>query len=154
MENARIFVVRTQTMREPNGSQLYKAGFFHSNATGQFFPIKRRPAFTERLRSVSARASDCVRSGIGQAAFLFGQLRTQSNNVYHTTSRPRNVLSPGQAYHSFSHAERTKRISSFSKAAYSKVQGRRKGAQAHGFLKLNSNAPFFIYHACCTTARV
>lgn len=87
MKNAVIFVPRTQIKRELISSHLYKAGFFYSTAKG-FFPIKRRPAFTERFRNVSARASDCVRSGIGQAAFLFGQIRTQSTHDSSTISRP------------------------------------------------------------------
>ncbi len=86
MKNAVIFVPRTQIKREPISSHLYKAGFFHSTAKGFSIPIKRRPAFTERFRNVSARASDCVRSGIGQAAFLFGQLRTQSTHEHPTIS--------------------------------------------------------------------
>ena len=85
MKKRFTFVARTQLMREPDGSHFYKAGFFYSNATGLLSPIKRRPAFTERLRNASARASGCVRSGIWQVAFLSAYTRTQSNYAYQHT---------------------------------------------------------------------
>jgi len=138
MENAVNFVPSIQLVSEPNSSLIHKAGFFHSNATGQFFPIKRRPAFTERLRSVSLAHATVLTAVNQQAAFCLLE-STQSNNAYHTTSRPRHVLSPGQAYHSFSNAERTARNRQVPKAAHPKVQSRRKGAQAHGFFNLTSH---------------
>ena len=88
MEKRFTFVARTQLMREPDGSHFYKAGFFYSNATGFLSPIKRRPAFTERLRNASARASGCVRSGIWQVAFLSAYTRTQSNHAYQQNIHP------------------------------------------------------------------
>lgn len=68
MKTPPIFVTSTSEFR---GLRLAsKAGFFYVPAKGVFLPIKRRLAFTERLRNVFARESGLVDSGIRQAAFL------------------------------------------------------------------------------------
>jgi len=92
MENAVNFVPSIQLVSEPNSSLIHKAGFFHSNATGQFFPIKRRPAFTERLRSVSLAHATVLTAVNQQAAFCLLE-STQSNNVYQHTYQERGANS-------------------------------------------------------------
>ena len=84
MEKVFIFVPSIQLMREFNSSHLYKAGFFHSNATGLLFPIKRRPAFTERLRNVSLAQVIVLTAVNQQAAFCLLE-STQSNYAYQHT---------------------------------------------------------------------
>ena len=91
MEKVFIFVPSTILMRERKSSHLYKAGFFHSNATGLLFPIERRPAFTERLRNVIPRASDVVDSGKPAGRFLFAGVNNIHNYAYQHTHHKRSL---------------------------------------------------------------
>jgi len=138
MENAVNFVPSiTSTIRR--GRKMlapHKAGIF------RFY--EKKAIYTCRALAIMAFAHRAERlvvdSGKGKSLFCLPAKNVYNNDLHTTFShRPRHVLSPGQAYHSFSHAERAARNSQVPKAAHPKVQSRRKGAQAHGFLKLTSH---------------
>lgn len=69
MINTVIFTPSTSILRGPTARTL-KAGLFYVSDKGVLLPIKRRPAYTERLRNVFARVSGLVDSGNRRAAFL------------------------------------------------------------------------------------
>lgn len=92
------FVLSIQLVSEPQCSHFYKAGFFCSIAKGLHFPIKRRPAFTGRLRNVFPRASGDVDSGKPAGRFLFAGVNITHHAYYNNSSTPE-APRPAQVSH-------------------------------------------------------
>lgn len=87
MKNTLIFTPSTSIFRGSMARTL-KAGFFYVSDKGVSEPIKRRPALhTERLRSVFARESGLVDSGIWRAAFLSAYV----NKSHHAQRNPHTI---------------------------------------------------------------
>ena len=94
MKNPLIFEVRTILMRECKLAHL-QGGFFLCQRTWAL-PEERQPVLIERLRNVFPRASDVVRSNIGQVA-SWAAFTNYIHNVTHTASDAPTIGAPSTA---------------------------------------------------------